>query len=149
MNKILIRSFLGAMIVAACAGISCPASARDDVYMLNLNEAMASAQSKLDGSVKFYFGSQAHPGIVRNFGDYVANQKSNAFGKSDVNVCNWVFESALLELQERAQRLGANAVVDIHSYYKKEDMPIDTEIPCHKGFMIAGLALKGKFAKVR
>jgi uncharacterized protein YbjQ (UPF0145 family) len=52
--------------------------------------------------------------------------------------------SALLEFQKRAQAMGADAVINIHSYYKKEDVSSETEIPCHKGFVVAGLTLRGE-----
>jgi hypothetical protein len=106
------------------------------------------AHEKLDGSVRFYFGDTPHPAVEHRFGDYVTNQKTSSFLKSDARACNWVFVSALIELQKRANALGANAVVNIHSYYKKEDFSSTTEVPCHAGGMIAGIALKGDFVKV-
>ena len=84
----------------------------------------------------------------RRFGDYVANEKTNAVGKTDLSECAWVFQSALLSLQKRAHALGANAVINIHSFYKKEDVSSETEIPCHTGFLMAGIALKGDLVAV-
>ena len=37
----------------------------------------------------------------------------NGFNKSDKDTCEWAFLSAILELQERAQREGSNAVVEL------------------------------------
>lgn len=127
-----------------------PARAEDKVFPLILSEALASqpVQQKIDGSVKFYFGDQAHPTVLQRFGTFVTNQKTSNFMKPDNKSCTWVFTSALLELQKRAQALGANAVVNIHSYYKKEDVTIGAQVPCHVGAMIAGVALKGDFVKL-
>ncbi|HEX2930213.1 MAG TPA: excinuclease ATPase subunit, partial [Candidatus Binatia bacterium] len=62
--------------------------------------------------------------------------------------CNWVFLSAMIALEKRAQQLGANAVVNIVSYYQKVIMSSPTEFECHAGAVIAGVALKGDFVKI-
>ncbi|HEX3675555.1 MAG TPA: hypothetical protein VHU87_14890 [Rhizomicrobium sp.] len=128
-----------------------PALAADDVYMLSVPDALATADAhdRLDGSVKFYFGDGAHPAVVRRLGDFVTNQKTNGFAKGDFQACSWVFLSALLEFQKRAHDVGADAVINIHSYYKKEDVSIDTQVPCHKGFWVGGIALRGEFVRIR
>jgi len=145
-----IRLFAGAAVLGLGALCISPAVARDEVYPVSISEAMASsdAHEKLDGSVRFYFGDARHPAVLQRFGDYVTNQKTNSFLKSNERACSWVFLSALIELQKRANKLGANAVVNIRSYYKKETVSSTTEIPCHAGAAIAGIALKGDFVKV-
>jgi uncharacterized protein YbjQ (UPF0145 family) len=110
--------------------------------------SMSETNEKFDGSVKFYFGRTPHPEVMRRFGDYVANEKTSAVGRSDLGECAWVFQSALLSLQKRAHELGANAVINIHSFYKKENVSSETEIPCHTGFLMAGIALKGDLVTV-
>lgn len=130
-------------------GVS-PVSAGDDVYMLSIGDALATpdAKDRLDGSVRFFFGDTSHPAVERTLGKFVTNQKTNGLAKSDMKACSWVFLSGLLEFQQKAHELGANAVINIHSYYKKEDISNETQIPCHKGFLIAGIALRGDFVKV-
>ncbi len=54
----------------------------------------------------------------------------------------------MIALQKRAKQLGANAVVNIISYYKKVPMSSTTEFECHAGAIIAGVALKGDFVKI-
>jgi hypothetical protein len=39
--------------------------------------------------------------------------------------------------------VGANAVVNVESFYRKHAVPSKTEYECHKGFLIAGVALRG------
>ena len=127
-----------------------PAHATDNVFQVQIKEALASsdAKDKLDGSIRFYFGDSPHPVVSRSFGNFVTNKKSNGFGKSSKSACNWVFLSALLQLQQRANEEGGNAVINIHSYYKKHDVSSATQIECHKGFTIAGVALKGDVVKL-
>jgi uncharacterized protein YbjQ (UPF0145 family) len=95
--------------------------------------------------VSFYFGNQPHPEIIKNLGEDRTNKKTNAFNKSDKEACEWVMLSALLQLKERAQSLGANAVVNIRSNYKNNETSSDTEYTCGAGAIMAGVALIGTF----
>jgi hypothetical protein len=126
-----------------------PAQA-SDVFMLPIDKAMTmqDASTRLDGTVKFYFGDTSHPMPLHDFGEFVSNRKTDGFAKSDMSACSWALLSALLEFQKRAHALGANAVINIHSYYKKEDVSNNTEIPCYKGFIVAGLAIRGDIVTV-
>ncbi|MGH7796387.1 MAG: excinuclease ATPase subunit [Candidatus Binatia bacterium] len=137
-------------IVAGLLVTAWPSHARDTKYLLPIAAAMEvkDATEKLDGSIKFYFGDQPTPPIATKLGSDVSNRKTNSFGKSDENACNWAFLSAMVSLQRRAQELGANAVVNIVSYYKKNVMSSTTEFECHAGAIIAGVALKGDFVKI-
>ena len=127
-----------------------PVHARDTRHLLPIASGLENkdAQEKLDGSIKFFFGAQPHPAILTKLGTDVSNRKTNAFGKSDETACNWAFLSAMISLQNRAKQLGANAVVNIVSYYKKIVMSSETEFECHAGAIIAGVALKGDFVKL-
>ncbi|MPZ77344.1 MAG: excinuclease ATPase subunit [Deltaproteobacteria bacterium] len=133
---------------AVLAAIS-PSHARDTKHILPIAVALETkdAQDKLDGSVKFFFGTQQTPEILTKLGSDVANRKTNAFGKSDEKACNWAFLSAMVALEKRAQQLGADAVVNVVSYYKKNVMSSPTEFECHAVAVIAGVALKGDFVK--
>ena len=130
--------------------VAVPAFARDTKYLLPIAPALEAkdAKEKLDGSVKFYFGDQQTPNVLTKLGTDVTNQKTNAFGKSDERACNWVFLSAMIQLDKRAKQLGANAVVNIVSYYQKNAMSSPTEFECHAGTVIAGVALRGDFVKI-
>jgi uncharacterized protein YbjQ (UPF0145 family) len=127
-----------------------PAHARDTKHILPIAAAMATkdADEKLERSVKFFFGQQEFSKVVTNLGTDVSNRKTNAFGKSDEKACNWAFLSAMIALEKRAKQLGANAVVNIVSYYRKVEMSSMTDFECHAGAVIAGVALKGEFVKI-
>ena len=126
------------------------AEARNTKHLLPISVALAvkDAKEKLDGSIKFYFGDQETPKVVTKLGSDVSNRKTNAFGKSDETACNWAFLSAMIALEKRAQQLGANAVVNIVSYYDKKIMSSATEFECHAGAIVAGVVLKGDFVKI-
>jgi uncharacterized protein YbjQ (UPF0145 family) len=138
------------IILASALSVTWPAYARDTKYLLPIAAALEvkDAKDKLDGSIKFFFGNQETPKVLTKLGTDVTNQKTNAFGKSDERACNWVFLSAMIQLEKRAKQLGANAVVNIVSFYKKDVMSSPTEFECHAGAIIAGVALRGDFVKI-
>lgn len=126
------------------------AYARNTTHYLPIDAAMApyATAGKLDGRVKFYFADQRHPRVLQNFGSDIANRKTNAFGKSDETACNWAFLSGLVELQKQAHAVGANAVINITSYYDKKVMANNSQFECHAGAVVAGVVLKGDLVKV-
>lgn len=138
------------VVLGAAFTVAINAQARDTKHMLPITTAMEApdTEEKLEGKVKFYFGDQKHPKILTKLGSDFSNRKTNAFGKSDEVACNWAFLSALVALEQRAISLGANAVVNVVSYYKKNTQSSQTEFECHAGAIMAGVALKGDFVKV-
>lgn len=137
--------FIGVSAVAVL-----PAHARDDRLLMPISVAMESSDTKekLDGSIRYYFGHQKTPKVLQKLGSDSSNKKTNAFGKSDEKACQWAFLSAMLSLEQRAKELGANAVINIVSNYKKVEMSSETEYECHAGGIMAGVALKADFVKV-
>lgn len=144
------KGFVPLLMVGSLLVSAWPSHARDTKHLLPIETALAvkDAQDKLDGSIKFFFGDQPTPPILAKLGSDVSNRKTNAVGKSDEKACNWAFLSAMVALEKRAQQLGANAVVNIVSYYQKNVMSSATNFECHAGAVIAGVALKGDFVKI-
>ena len=127
-----------------------PTLARDTTLRLPLAEVleMPDAKAKLDG-VKFYLAGQKTPKVTQKMGEDISNRKTNNFGKEDRVACQWAALSALLAFHEKARGMvGANAVVDIESYYKRNSFKSSTEYECHAGAVIAGVTLRGAYAKV-
>lgn len=137
-------------VVLTFAGTGHSARAADTLVLVGVPEAMSTPEytEKLDGSVKFYFGDSPHPAVVQSFGNFVTNKKTNGFAKSAGEACNHVLLSALLTLQDQAKSLGGNAVVNIKSYFKQVEVTHDQQVECYKGFLMAGVALKGDVVKV-
>jgi len=126
------------------------AQARAHRIQSAIAEAMQDAELKknLGSDVAFYFSGQAKPAVAKTFGEFVTNKKTNSVGRPDIVACRWAMLSALLQLRERAKELGADAVVDIVSYYKKTRMRARPITCATQGSVIAGVALKGTFVKV-
>ncbi|MEN4937772.1 MAG: excinuclease ATPase subunit [Stenotrophomonas sp.] len=137
-----------ALLAVAVAGT---AQARDTRVEQSLHELVNSAEARnvgIDGSVKFYLAGEK-VSVLQRLGEDVTNKKTNAANKSDADACRWVALSALRALQDGAKSRGANAVVDIVSYYKKNEFKSTTNYECYAGAILAGVALKGTYAKVK
>lgn len=139
-----------AVLAMLASLVTLPAFARDDVLHIPLADvlAMPEAQDKLDPSVKFYLAGQRTPAVIKRFSTDVSNPKTNGVGKSDEFGCKWAALTALIRLQSKAKRESANAVIDIVSYYKKNEYKSPTNIECHAGAVIIGVALRGTYAQV-
>jgi len=132
--------------------VAAPALARETRVEQSLQELVDSQAAKdagIDGSVKFYLAGQSHPAVLQSFGSDVSNRKTNAANKSDEEACRWVTLSVLKALQDGAKAKGANAVVDIVSFYKSNEFSSPTNYECYAGAILAGMALKGTYAKVK
>tara|TARA_R110002124_G_scaffold61789_2_gene169060 strand:+ start:5878 stop:6321 length:444 start_codon:yes stop_codon:yes gene_type:complete len=125
--------------------LSGAALARDDRNRYSIEEAMGAraAKTKLDKGYSFQFGPEVEGKILENHGEFRSNKKTNAFGKSDKEACDWVFLSAMISFQDRVTSSGGNAVVHIRSFYKKGDFYSATEFECGNGALMAGVTFVG------
>ena len=135
-------------LVVALVVSAGPAFARDTKYILKIADvfAMPEATGRLDPKIGLFFGKQPFP-AGENRGEVVANPKTNSSNKSDEDACRWVMLSALMDLQKRARAMGATAVVNIESFYKKVPFSSETEFECHAGGFLTGVALRGSMIK--
>ena len=139
------------LVIATCLLSSSDAMARDTRHMFSIAEALRSvaAEQRIDENVQLMFGDQPHPPVAKNLGTYTSNRKANAFGKSDKEACERAFLSAILSLQKRARREGGDAVVNIRSYYKKNNVSHQTKYMCGAGAIVAGVALRGDVVRLK
>jgi len=136
---------------AALLAVASTANARETRVEQSLHALINSPEAKaagIDGSVRFFLAGEK-VNVQQRMGEDVTNKKTNAANKSDAVACNWVALSALKALQDGAKSRGANAVVDIVSYYKKNEFKSTTNYECYAGAILAGVALKGTYAKVK
>ena len=138
--------FLGCLL---CLLASSTADARSTIHDLSVKEAAGSEIGKaklLD--VPFFMSGQKHAKVARDFGVFTSNRRTNAFGKSDEAACQIAFLSAIISLQNRATQLGGNAVVDIKSITKHDDLDSATDFRCAAGGVIANVVLTGRVVKL-
>jgi len=144
-KEIAILLMVSVVVLVAVA----PATARNDKYLLPISVALQSkdALEKPDGSVAFFFAKQETPETVTKLGNGSTHQRSSTRPSEDAKSCNVAFLKALVALQKNAKQLGANAVVNITSYYKNDTLSSATEFECHAG-VSAHVMLKGEFVKI-
>ena len=130
------------MVVVALSSWS--TFARDTKYLLKISDVlmMPEAAGRLDPSVKLFFGPQPAPE-----GEVVANPKTNSLNQKDKDACRWMMLSGLVELQKRAKAMGATAITNIESNYKKQPFSSETEFECHSGPLVTGVSLRGEMIK--
>jgi uncharacterized protein YbjQ (UPF0145 family) len=124
--------------------------ARETRQELSFQELVNSEQARaagIDGSVRFYLAGQK-ANVVSRLGEGVSNRKTNSANKTDEEACRWAALSALRAFQDSARDRGANAVVDIVSWYKKREFRSSSNYECFAGTFVTGVTLKGTYAKV-
>jgi uncharacterized protein YbjQ (UPF0145 family) len=141
-------TYLVAALLFAFPAVS---MAADKIVHLPIQAAIdgATKDGKLDGTVKFYLAGNHPAGNATVVNDNATiSRKTNAFAKSDEETCNRVMQSVLIALQDDAKHAGADAVTDIVSNYNDVVYSDPNNYECHKGFLMSGVAVKAKFAKV-
>jgi uncharacterized protein YbjQ (UPF0145 family) len=146
MSQIL-RVVLFASIVALAP---MAAGARATFHDLDIKQAMDSdvGKSKLLG-VPVHFAGQSYAKVASDMGVFTANRRTNAFNKSDEQACRIAFLSAVIALQSRAQKLDADAVVDIKSITKHRKLESAKQYRCAAGNVVANVVLTGRVVKFK
>jgi len=144
--KIAIHIALSLVLVFATS----TSQARNEVLRFSIEEALSQpeAVSRLDSSIRLFFGDQAVPAIERKLGTFTSNKKTNGLNKSDAEACNWAFLSAMMSLQERAAREGGNAVVNIRSFYRKSEFSSASDFECGAGTFVVGITMVGEVVRL-
>lgn len=129
--------------------ISFNATAADRIGHYSIKDALQRGYDEgvIDKSIRLSFKGQSRPKYSKTIGTYKTNKKTNAFGKSDEQACQWVFLSAVKALIDRAKKVGGKAVVNIVSNYKNKPYSSATKFECGAGAIMAGVALKGKVVR--
>ena len=145
------RVTVSATVCAWIAFTAYPAHPRNVKLILPIDAALqakAEADAKPTGAVKFVFGGPGSAAILTRFGSHVAAPRTSAMSTPDEVACNGALLWTLVALEKRALEVGANAVVNIVSFYQKKEMSSTTEFECHVGNVIATVVLKGDLVKI-
>ena len=122
--------------------------AADEVHLISIDDALKTNRHLFNSDIKLSFSSEAPVNIIQDKGYFVSNRKTDGYWRSLQSSCNRAFASAIISLQDRAVVEGGNAVIDIHSFYKKREMFSESVFECHKGGIMSGVALKGRVVRV-
>lgn len=126
------------------------AFARNDLLEMSVKTAVQGerGQAKLL-DVPVYMKGQSHPRVLKSYGEFSSNRRTNAFMRADDVACEIAFLSALISLQKRAQAEGGNAVVDIVSITRNENLSSASKYRCAAGNTVANVALSGRVVKIK
>jgi hypothetical protein len=125
------------------------AIAKDAFVDLPVEGAAAAGDATPLPDVPYFMAGQTHPAVVKTLGEYNSNKSSNAATKSTEASCSRAFMSAIISLQERAKKEGGNAVIDIKSITKHNDLVSATQFRCADGAFASNVALTGTVATLK
>jgi hypothetical protein len=140
---VVMKKMIGWNVAAVLLALTQASFAADTFVDLPVDAALKSPHASTLLDIPTYMAGQEHPAIVKTVGEYTANRRTNAFGKSNEEACTIAFLSAIISLQDRAKKEGGTAVVDIKSITKHNDLVSATQFRCVAGAVIANVALTG------
>ena len=147
MNGAVRRAAWVAAILFLCAG---QAAARNTFHDFDAAKAKAEGSGRenlLDAPV--HLAGETHADVAIDLGTFRTNKRTNAANKSDEAACQIAFLSALISLQSRTRALGGDAVVDVRSITKHNDLTSATQYRCLAGAFVANVALEGRIVKLK
>ncbi len=137
-------------LVFAALLVSSSALARNTFHDLAVADAVANGkghENLLD--VRFFMAGAEHPAVARELGSFTASRRTNAFNKSDEAACQITFLSAVISLQGRARELGADALIEIRSTTKGQELVSATHYRCVAGTAVANVVLSARLVKLK
>ena len=123
----------------------------DRKMKFTLEDAMMYGEVRdlMEGHITMSFGENPNMVVEEKFGTFKTSKRTNAFRKEAGDACAHALASALISLQERAEREGGNAVVDIMSNIQNHEESSTTEYSCLVGSMMVNVALKGTVVNIK
>lgn len=98
------------------------------------------AKQKLNPEIKLSFDKTP---VRENSKEWTTTRKTNNVGKSISKSCNRAFISALIALQNQANKVGATEVSNIYSFSQNVPFRSPTEYQCIEGHIMSSVTLKG------
>ena len=130
--------------------IATPALAKDSWHQFSAKEAQVGkvGTDSLKPGIRLYMKGEKHGKVIKQLGEFKSNKRSNSFGKSARSSCDRAFISALMSLQDRAEKEGGNAVIDIYSITRDKQFESVEEYSCIRGGFVTNVALMGTVAEL-
>ena len=144
----------GALVVAAFAA-TLPALARNDVFRLPAQKALATSHAReLASGMPLVFGGESATGVdligeieAQGVASVVSDEQGRHDHLTDAEVCQHAFEDAIAHLLGEARSVHAAAVVGIVSNFKGERVDDPRDYVCHAGSVKSYVTLSGRLAR--
>ena len=142
-TKIIIFAVIMSFITSAALAV-------DTLVQMNIKNALENSkvQGAIYNDIALYWGSQKHPKVIKDFGEFKTSKRTNQLGKSRESACQWALAASIKVLQERARKEGGNAVISIKSNIKFNEVSSDVSYECLCGTMMVNVVLKGTVVKL-
>lgn len=134
----------GKIVILCIVLFSLLVIARNTQLRLSVEAAKKKHTTVLKKDIQLYWHGEEHPVVVKSLGTVQVNKKTNAFGKSDIEACDWVLHSSLKSLQAYARKMGGNAVINICSNTNRNRFCDEEQYECLAGTTVAKNALVGE-----
>lgn len=130
---ISLSSFL--VILNAC-------SSQENSRLYHIQDAFSTYQAEktINTDIPLFFGKYTSGEVLKR--DVKTLQRITIEGKSEEEICQWVFLSAIKRLQERAEQIGASKVANIVSYNDHKEYKSINRYECHISGNTGNVALK-------
>lgn len=121
----------------------------DKVYDQDIARALSDPEvmAQVGTDVKFYFGSTPD-GVVQTLGRSRSHKKSRA-SRGVEGACSRALGNTLAAMARQARGKGANAIVNIRSFWGGYPTSSTTSYKCGMGSSTSGVALVGEMAVVK
>jgi hypothetical protein len=131
-------------------GVAGQAQARNTEHLLPVKAAAEGVLGKERLlAVPFYFKGQPHAPAKKTIGEWSTNKTSRGAFRSDEVSCEVAFLSAVIQLQQRAQAEGGDAIIDVVSITRGQETTSATEYRCVAGAMVVHVGLKGTVVNLK
>jgi hypothetical protein len=139
-----------ASVLSVCLLVPSSVAARNVEYTLPMDEVlrMPAAERELDGQVRFYLSGQSHTQVVLRHSEEVVTAKIRGAGEEEIETCKRAALKALVHYQSKARKMGANAIIDMVSYFDAKPFMSPAQYECHAGSRTVVVVFKGSYAKI-
>ncbi|AJW46657.1 MULTISPECIES: hypothetical protein [Ralstonia] len=135
------------LLLAACAAMLAQAAhARTEVMTYPLQPVLQSQQ--FAPGVALYFGNQPHPAVVNTFGEVTKSSHPARKTATEVEICNATLADALRQLANAAHDRGANAVINIKTWFHSTVSNDPSNYTCGVSGVSAALRVSGELVTV-
>ena len=134
------------LLAVSAAMLTQVAHARTEVVTYPIQPVLQSQQ--FAPNVALYFGNQPHPAVVSNLGEVTKSSHPPRKTATEVEICNATLADALRQLANAAHDRGANAVINIKTWFHSTVSTDANNYTCGVSGVSAALRVSGELVTV-
>ena len=134
------------LAASALAMLTQVAHARTEVMTFPIQPVLQAQQ--FAPGVALYFGNQAHPAVVSSLGEVTKSSHPARKTATEVEICNATLADALRQLASAAHDRGANAVINIKTWFHSTESNDENNYTCGVSGVSAALRVSGELVTI-